>query len=72
MISIWWRPLVGLSPAHIQLIRREGILEALNERAAEYRAAGDAAGDDLALRRECMRRAALLRECFVALDQAAG
>ncbi|MBO18893.1 hypothetical protein [Herbaspirillum sp.] len=67
----WWRPLLTLRAEHLALVRREGLLEHLNERSTAYRHAAEGTDNDDA-RRELMRRAAILREAFVALDQAAG
>jgi hypothetical protein len=67
----WWRPLLTLRAEHLALVRREGLLEHLNERSTAYRSAAQRADNENA-RRELMRRAAILREAYVALDQAAG
>lgn len=70
MIRGWWRPLLTLRAEHLALVKREGLLEHLNGRSADYaRAAASSDNDDV--RRELMRRAAILREAFVALDQSA-
>ena len=47
------------------------MLEHLNERSTAYRFAAKGTDNEDA-RRELMRRAAILREAYVALDQAAG
>ena len=69
MSALWWRPLARLSAGHVRLICSEGLLEPLEERAQSYRSAAEAAKDGR-VRGELMRRAAMLREAKIALEQA--
>ena len=66
----WWAPLLSLSAEHLALVKREGLLLHLQQRAEIYRNAATRAENERTAR-ELSRRAALLRESYVALDRAA-
>jgi hypothetical protein len=66
----WWAPLLSLSSEHLALVKREGLLVHLQQRAEIYRNAATRAENERTAR-ELSRRAALLRESYVALDRAA-
>ena len=66
----WWRPLLSLSAEHLSIVRDEGLLAHLDTKSLYYRRAAESA-ESPELSRRLMRRAAMLREARVALEQAA-
>jgi len=68
-LGVWWTPLLTLSAEHLSVVRQEGLLQHLDDRALKYHRAAEAA-ESVEMRRRLLRRAALLREARVALEQA--
>ena len=68
-VSVWWTPLLTLSAEHLSVVRQEGLLDHLEARALKYHRAAESSAC-VEMRRRLLRRAALLRETRVALDQA--
>ncbi len=68
--NAWWRPLLRLRAEHLAVVREEGLLVQLEDRALRYERAAQGA-ESVELARRFRRRAALLRTAKEALEDAA-